>query len=62
MKLKELRESMGISQKELAKSINVHASNLSSIESGKRRLSNKTVYKLAIVFNLDFYKLLNYLK
>ncbi len=56
MRLKEIRKSMNLSQKELAKKLNVSATNIYNYEIGRTEPSIEMLIKLANVLNvsLDF--------
>lgn len=51
-RVKYLRKSMNISQKELAKKININTSVMNRIESGERRLRDEELVKLSKIFGV----------
>ena len=51
MKLKELREENGVSQKEIAQYLNIKQNTYSQYETGKRQLPIETLIKIA-----EYYK------
>lgn len=51
MKLKELREEYGISQKEIANYLNIKQNTYSQYETGKRQLPIDVLVKLAKFYN-----------
>ena len=52
MRIKELRESHNMQQKELASALNIPPSTLSQYETGKREPSIETVTKIAKLFDV----------
>tara|TARA_R100000655_G_scaffold61537_2_gene99951 strand:- start:2202 stop:2585 length:384 start_codon:yes stop_codon:yes gene_type:complete len=58
-KIKDLRESLGISQRELASMIGMNASQLSLIESGKRDLRVGQLMKIAAALGITLGQLVN---
>ena len=60
MRLKEVREEKGLSQKVVAEKIGINRVTLSNIENGKRKLDAVTLYKLSKLYNVDPYKLMDY--
>lgn len=58
-KIKKLRKEMGMTQQELAKSINVSRSTIGMIEANKQGTSNETLLKLAKVLNTTVENLLS---
>jgi len=51
MKIKSLRERLGLSQEKLAKTVGISRVSLSQIESGDRRISAEEIAKLSKIFN-----------
>lgn len=58
-KIKKLRESKRLTQKQLADVIGVGQSTIGMIESGKNKGSNETLFKLSKYFNVSIDYLLN---
>lgn len=52
MKIKNLREQIGLSQERLAESLGIRRVSLSQIESGDRKISAEEITKLAKIFNV----------
>ncbi|MCK4554452.1 DUF4065 domain-containing protein [Candidatus Parcubacteria bacterium] len=52
-KIKEIRESFGLSQAELAKKMGFSRTTITHIEAGKRDLGTLELIKLAAIFNID---------
>lgn len=52
--IRGLRARDGMTQKELAKKLNIHQVHVSQIENGKRVVGKNLAYKLAKVFNTDY--------
>ncbi|MCP4481639.1 MAG: helix-turn-helix transcriptional regulator, partial [bacterium] len=57
--IKPLREKHGMSQKQIADLLNMHASNYSRVESGERDLSINSIKKLADFFNMTVDQFIN---
>jgi transcriptional regulator with XRE-family HTH domain len=60
LRIKELRQAMGLSQEEVARRADVAASHLSSIELGKENSKIDTLLKLSKALNVELWELLNY--
>jgi len=58
-RVKELRESYGISQEKLAEMLHVSRPTISQIENGERKISVEELIKLSKIFNLSVEGLLN---
>lgn len=56
-KLKDIRESLSMSQKELAKEVGVNHRTISAYENEVRRLPVETAKKIGEVLNVDWWKL-----
>ncbi|MDD4957469.1 MAG: helix-turn-helix domain-containing protein [Candidatus Omnitrophica bacterium] len=59
IKIKKIRERMGLSQEELAKKLGVNRVAVSQIETGDRKISAEEITKVAKVFNIPTDVLLN---
>jgi len=53
LKIRELRQSKGISQEKLAELAQLHRTYISSLELGHRNVSIKNIERLAIALNCD---------
>jgi transcriptional regulator with XRE-family HTH domain len=60
LRLKELRKKRRFSQEEVAALANITAKHVSSIELGKENPTLETFLKLAAVFKVELWELLNY--
>ena len=56
-RLKELRKAKGISQEKFAISIDMDRTYYASVESGKRNISIKNIYKIASGFGISLEEL-----
>lgn len=56
-RIKEARMRQGLSQNDLAKKLGVHQSEISRIESGKRRVKDTNKQKLAEILNMGIMEL-----
>lgn len=54
-KLKDIRESLSMSQKELAKEVGVNYRTISSYETGAREMPVKVAKKIGEVFEIDWW-------
>ena len=52
LKIKNLREQIGLSQEKLAKALEISRVSLSQIESGERKISAEEIIKFAKIFNI----------
>jgi len=52
-RLRKLRTTRGLSQEELAFEVEISRDHLSNIERGKYPINIKTLYKLAVFFEVD---------
>jgi len=57
-RIKRLRKKAGLTQENLAEKVNVSTTHIGLIETGKRRLSLKTLQKIASVFGIKVKELL----
>ena len=51
--IKKLRLELDLSQEDLAAEVKISRDHLSNIENGKYPINIKTLYKLAVFFNVD---------
>lgn len=56
-KLKDIRESLSMSQKELAKEVGINHRTISSYETGARSLPVETAKKISEVLNINWWTL-----
>jgi len=59
-KLKSLREEIKISQEKLSELADLDRTYISSVERGKRNISIRNIFKLAIALNIPPYQLLDF--
>jgi transcriptional regulator with XRE-family HTH domain len=57
LKIKQLRNKMGISQEELAFRCDLHRTYISSVELGKRNVSIRNIEKIALALNVEIIEL-----
>ena len=57
LKIKQLRNKMGISQEELAFRCDLHRTYISSVELGKRNVSVRNIEKIALALNVEIIEL-----
>ena len=57
LKIKQLRNKMGISQEELAFRCDLHRTYISSVELGKRNVSIRNIEKIALALNVGIIEL-----
>ena len=57
LKIKQLRNKMGISQEELAFRCDLHRTYISSVELGKRNVSIRNIEKIALALNVAIIEL-----
>jgi transcriptional regulator with XRE-family HTH domain len=60
LRIKELRQAMGLSQEEVARRADIASSHLSSIELGKENSKIETLFRLSKALNVELWELLNY--
>jgi transcriptional regulator with XRE-family HTH domain len=60
LRIKELRKKRGFAQEEVASLANITAKHISSIELGKENPTVDTLLKLADVYKVELWELLNY--
>ena len=59
MRIKEVREEKGLTQRKLAKMINVSQAAIANWERGYRKVSLENLYKIASALKVSIYELLN---
>ncbi|WP_138433968.1 helix-turn-helix domain-containing protein [Winogradskyella algicola] len=57
LKIKQLRNEIGISQEELAYRCDLHRTYISSVELGKRNISIRNIEKIALALNVEIIEL-----
>lgn len=57
LKIKQLRNKIGISQEELAFRCDLHRTYISSVELGKRNVSIRNIEKIALALNVEIIEL-----
>lgn len=57
LKIKQLRNKIGISQEELAFRCDLHRTYISSVELGKRNVSIKNIEKIALALEVEIIEL-----
>ncbi|WP_064967649.1 helix-turn-helix domain-containing protein [Tenacibaculum ovolyticum] len=56
LKIKQLRNKIGISQEELAFRCDLHRTYISSVELGKRNVSIRNIEKIALALNVEIFE------
>jgi transcriptional regulator with XRE-family HTH domain len=57
LKIKQIRNEIGISQEELAFRCDLHRTYISSVELGKRNVSIRNIEKIALALNVEIIEL-----
>ena len=52
-RLKQARETAGLSQGQVAKKLNMHRPTISEIEAGRRRVSAEEIFKFSELYSID---------